>query len=347
MALPSSGAISLGQVNTELGLSATASINMGSTVVRTLFGIASGAISMSNGYGKSNVFSLTLSTNQQQINLRTLAVAAGWNQSVAVVVTVNAGVYIWSDSLSVPAMTIDGSWPGGIKVVNNGYIMGKGGTGGGAISGNSQIAALAGFTAISIAVAVTIDNTNASAYIGGGGGGGGGFSSNVTNGVGVGGGGGAGGAPGGRTTYIAVAGSGGAVGSAGGNGSTTGQDASGAGGGRIFPGVGGAGGAITDNILGGTAAGQGGGAGGGGGASKYVSKFSLSGAAGGGGGWGAAGGNGSANFQVAGSGGSGSAAGGSVGTDYLGAAGGKAVALNGFTVTWVSSNTTRVYGAVS
>jgi hypothetical protein len=30
-----------------------------------------------------------------------------------------------------------------------------------------------------------------------------------------------------------------------------------------------------------------------------------------------------------------------------GAAGGKAVALNGNSVTWVSGNTTRVYGAVS
>ena len=54
MTLPVSGPISLEDVNVELGLSATAQINMGSSAVRTLFEVASGAISMSDGYGKSD-----------------------------------------------------------------------------------------------------------------------------------------------------------------------------------------------------------------------------------------------------------------------------------------------------
>jgi len=54
MALPASGAISLSAVNTELSLSATAAITMNDAAVRTLFGVASGAITMNNGYGKSN-----------------------------------------------------------------------------------------------------------------------------------------------------------------------------------------------------------------------------------------------------------------------------------------------------
>lgn len=54
MALQTSGAISLNDVNVELGNSGTASINMGSSDVRGLFGVASGAISMSDGYGASN-----------------------------------------------------------------------------------------------------------------------------------------------------------------------------------------------------------------------------------------------------------------------------------------------------
>ena len=54
MALPASGAISLGQVNTELGISpSTTSINMNQASVRTLFAVASGPIAMSNGHGKS------------------------------------------------------------------------------------------------------------------------------------------------------------------------------------------------------------------------------------------------------------------------------------------------------
>lgn len=54
MALPLSGPISLNDVNVELGFSGTASINMGSADVRGLFGVASGAISMSDGYGKAS-----------------------------------------------------------------------------------------------------------------------------------------------------------------------------------------------------------------------------------------------------------------------------------------------------
>ena len=55
MTLPASGnPLSFSQVDVELGLSATAQISMNDTAVRTLFGVASGAIGMSSGFGKSN-----------------------------------------------------------------------------------------------------------------------------------------------------------------------------------------------------------------------------------------------------------------------------------------------------
>lgn len=60
MTLQSSGAISLSDVNVELGRSATASINMNEAAVRTLAGKASGAISMSDFYGKSNFTPTTI-----------------------------------------------------------------------------------------------------------------------------------------------------------------------------------------------------------------------------------------------------------------------------------------------
>ena len=51
MALQSSGRISLNDVNVELGNSGTAQIDMNSSAVRDLFGIASGEIAMDDGYG--------------------------------------------------------------------------------------------------------------------------------------------------------------------------------------------------------------------------------------------------------------------------------------------------------
>lgn len=64
MALPSSGnSISLNQVNVELGLSGTTTISMNQTSVRNLFQKASGAISMSDGHGKSNATALTRGFN--------------------------------------------------------------------------------------------------------------------------------------------------------------------------------------------------------------------------------------------------------------------------------------------
>jgi hypothetical protein len=54
MALPTAGsAISLNQVNVELALTGTTAIQMNQTNVRTLFAKPSGAISMSDGHGKS------------------------------------------------------------------------------------------------------------------------------------------------------------------------------------------------------------------------------------------------------------------------------------------------------
>jgi hypothetical protein len=54
MTLPASGAISLNNVNVELGLTATAQIGLNDAAVRNLFGVASGAITMADGYGKAS-----------------------------------------------------------------------------------------------------------------------------------------------------------------------------------------------------------------------------------------------------------------------------------------------------
>lgn len=48
----------MSQVNTELGYSSTATISLNDSAVRTLAGVSSGAISMSNLQGKSNTTTL-------------------------------------------------------------------------------------------------------------------------------------------------------------------------------------------------------------------------------------------------------------------------------------------------
>jgi hypothetical protein len=181
MALPASGQISLSQVNTELGNSATALITMGSAAVRGLFEVASGQIAMSNGYGKSNQFSFSITTTQTDANLRTLAVSAGWDQSSAVQATINSGVSINGSvaANSTAALTIDGSWPGGVTLINNGSIVGRGGNGSTASPGiNPQNAGTAGGRALLVSVAVTLQNNGTIA--GGGGGGGCGTYANTT-----------------------------------------------------------------------------------------------------------------------------------------------------------------------
>ena len=185
MALPSSGAISLNQVNVELGNAGTASIDMNSAAVRGLFGVASGAISMSDGYGKSNEFSFSITSNQTNANLRTLAVNAGWDQSIAVVATINSGVVMTSNTVGTPGLTINGAWPNGIELVNNGTIVGRGGNGGaGGVGGTGNAssntatpgsAGSAGGLALTISVAASIRNNGTIAGGGGGGGGGDGY----------------------------------------------------------------------------------------------------------------------------------------------------------------------------
>lgn len=101
MTLVSSGEISIGgsatsgglnrSINIELGRSATATSSLNETSLRTLAGVASGAISLSNFYGKSNL-SVTLpdyNADTQNINL-TLQSSDGFSAASEVSITLNS-----------------------------------------------------------------------------------------------------------------------------------------------------------------------------------------------------------------------------------------------------------------
>lgn len=376
MTMVSTGPISLGgsattgglnqSVNTELGRSSTATISMNEIAVRTLAGVPSNAISMSNFYGKSIGFAFTINTNQSNANLATLATAAGWDGISKVVATVAANVYVFSTDTGTPALTIPNSFPNGIELVNNGNICGRGGNG-----GIQNAVGAAGGTAINILRNVTITNNSFIAGGGGGGGGGQGTQSTLEEGTvysatGRGGGGGGAGGGAGGNAFPASGGAGGTPtsitgvdGSDAQIGDGTPQEIWGAGGGGGGFGLPGTGGAARNPV--GTLRQGGAGASAGGSGGSALSSGEILGvlgvaAGGGGGGWGASGGLGGGREGgtfapvVSGAGGSAGNAGGNRSSDpgissISGGAGGRAVNLNGFSVTWVATGTR--YGSIA
>jgi hypothetical protein len=173
--------ISMSEVSVELGLSATSQISMNDAALRALAGVASGAIGMSSLQGKANAFANTISSNQNNLSLRDYMLANGWNGSSAAAITVASGVTISATSTGSYAMTISGSFPGGLTLINNGAIQGMGGAGGNGgtftfvnnvIGSTNQDPGAAGGPGLLVQSAVSINN--AGRIAGGGGGGAGG-----------------------------------------------------------------------------------------------------------------------------------------------------------------------------
>lgn len=173
MTLPSSGPIKISEYNTELELSSsTVNQDLNSSLVRYLLQDTTdrAPISMSYGYGKSYVFSFNLSSGNN-LDLRSQALAAGWNGTRPVAAYLPSGSIIGSTSASSYALTIQGSFPNGLTLVNNGYIVGAGGNGGSTPYGPYGYSqnGTSGGPALHVLTAVSITNNGT---IGGGGGGG-------------------------------------------------------------------------------------------------------------------------------------------------------------------------------
>ena len=266
MAIQSSGLITLADIQTEFGGSNPIGLNEyyrnGAYVTANNTGVpTSGTISLQNFYGAEKLFYLVISSSAHDANISTLALNAGWDWAAPIHATINSDVYLWASSTGTYGLTIPAGMPV-LTVINNGKIMGCGGTGGAANSG----AGAAGGTALNVLSNVLFTNSSGAYIAGGGGGGGGGLA--WTYGVSGGGGGGAGGGTGGIGIYAAgstlAGGAGGAIGASGAKGdeaSNLNQGSMGGGGG----GAGGGGGGFYDSSAGSGFTGDRGAGGGGGG----------------------------------------------------------------------------------
>jgi len=185
MTLNSSGPISLagttaGQsIEKENGGNGTTQISLNDGAVRTLAGVTTpnSTITMpTNFYGKSNrvVVTVTLASSTAYYTWNKCKVPGYVAGKTCATLKINSGVYVYSGSTGSQAMTISNTWTSGdvVKVINCGYILGMGGTGGnGDTCGGNNYSGGGGGTALVIQYPVSITNNNT---IGGGGGGGGG-----------------------------------------------------------------------------------------------------------------------------------------------------------------------------
>jgi hypothetical protein len=187
MPLPSAGQISFADINLEMQVDVNFNRSLNDTTTRTLFGVPSGQISMSDGYGKVNRRLLT-------INIGTVLFGGGYNLfndstvsqnyiagKTDVVVNITGRVYTLSTDSSIPTFDTGTGWNSGdtirINISSTGAIHASGGngayapyisSGGVRIDGSKN--GLPGADALRVRFPTTIDNQGN--IVGGGGGGG-------------------------------------------------------------------------------------------------------------------------------------------------------------------------------
>jgi len=170
MPVTSSGAISIQNIMTELGISGSTSLN--DADVRGLIDKVAGAqMSMSEWYGAQDAFEFTVSsiyTTPQDV--QTLATASGWDGTVPIIMNISSSAGFHSNNNSTAALNINVD---STTIINSGYVAGDGGksgqAGGDAIIVNANGASI---------------TNNSGAFLAGGGGSGGGPTAQAGGGAG-------------------------------------------------------------------------------------------------------------------------------------------------------------------
>lgn len=174
MPLQSSGPISLNDIQNEFGGSNPISLSeyySGGLYVSDPSIPSSGAIRLSDFYGKSAEYVVYITSNVLNVNAQSLFGAA-WGSGVSKKLIVNGGVIVGGSNENDWALNFPPGMGGKLTLYNYGYIVGAGGNGGNRSSGGGARGGNA------ILVQSTIDILNYGVI--GGGGGGGGAGSDVT-----------------------------------------------------------------------------------------------------------------------------------------------------------------------
>ena len=170
MALQSSGAISIANIATEFGGSQPHALNEyyrgGAHVTANNTNVpTSGQIDLADFYGAVKQSSVTISSNNTNLNVHTGVFGGDFTSSIPKLLIINSGVELGATSLSNYALQVPSGMGGTLNIQNAGTISGAGGDGSSSGSGGD------GGTALFIASSnVTVTNTGT---IRGGGGGGG------------------------------------------------------------------------------------------------------------------------------------------------------------------------------
>lgn len=123
---------------------------------------------------------IIISANTPNFDLHNAVISAGWNgvSQTNIVCTINSGISVGANNVSYSGFYSHGFPVGSlIKLINNGIIVGCGGTpgalksGDGVGAGQYGNAGFGGGNALLISYNISIDNTNGYIYGGGGGGG--------------------------------------------------------------------------------------------------------------------------------------------------------------------------------
>lgn len=163
------------------GALAIAGLAQAGSLTVTASGVSASLSLHGNGVEDAFVFNPTISSNTTNYNIRTAAIAAGWNQNLALKasVTIAPGVIVGSTSTSTAAFDTGNSYPPGsllaLSIGSGAYIVGAGGVGGaGAPAGGNAPGYAGGAGGPAIIAAYPLSIANSGVVAGGGGGGGGG-----------------------------------------------------------------------------------------------------------------------------------------------------------------------------